>query len=330
MKRLILALAIIALSLPATFAQTGAKLTMFSEGGEPFYLMLNGVRQNAEPVTNLKVENLDQPYYKTLVIFADPNLGEIEKKMLMVSDAETGAPMSVTYQIKKGKKDEYVVKIFSYNEIDQPAAANSNVTVVNYNTQPMAAINFSLGVNGSATTGNTGSSVSVSETTTTTTTSGGTGGANINMDMNGTGMGVNVQIDDNMGGYSSSTTTTTTTTTTTSGSMTVSETNTGTAVNNGQCFYPMSGPDFSQAINSIESKNFSDDQMAVARQVINGNCLSTGQIIEMCELMSFEEEKLEIAKLGYAKCTDRNNYYQVNDVFSFSSSIDELEEHISR
>jgi hypothetical protein len=56
--------------------------------------------------------------------------------------------------------------------------------------------------------------------------------------------------------------------------------------------------------------------------------LSTDQIIEIVNLFSFEENKLDYAKFAYSKCVDKNNYFIVNDAFSFSSSTDELTEYI--
>jgi hypothetical protein len=42
------------------------------------------------------------------------------------------------------------------------------------------------------------------------------------------------------------------------------------------------------------------------------------------QLFTFEDNKLELAKFAYDYCIDRENYYRVNDVFTFSSSKDEL------
>jgi hypothetical protein len=45
-------------------------------------------------------------------------------------------------------------------------------------------------------------------------------------------------------------------------------------------------------------------------------------------LFSFEDSKLEWAEYAYGKTTDPNNYYQLNDGFTFSSSVDSLNEYI--
>jgi hypothetical protein len=63
--------------------------------------------------------------------------------------------------------------------------------------------------------------------------------------------------------------------------------------------------------------------------ITKANCLTSAQIKEVCELFGFEETKLTFAKHAYDYCTDKGNYYVVNDVFGFSSSSEELEKYIS-
>ncbi|MBK8658244.1 MAG: hypothetical protein IPN22_05070 [Bacteroidetes bacterium] len=55
-------------------------LTIFSEDGDKFFLILNGERQNNVAQTNLRVEDLPQPYYSAKIIFEDKSLADISKK----------------------------------------------------------------------------------------------------------------------------------------------------------------------------------------------------------------------------------------------------------
>ena len=41
-------------------------------------------------------------------------------------------------------------------------------------------------------------------------------------------------------------------------------------------------------------------------------------------LFVFESNKLEVAKSAYRKTVDKQNYYQLNDALTFSSSKEEL------
>lgn len=90
------------------------------------------------------------------------------------------------------------------------------------------------------------------------------------------------------------------------------------------CRAAMPAADFNQATAQIKKASFADDKMKVAKQITRNNCLSVNQIVEICKLFSFEDNKLEYAKFAYDFTFEKNKYYLINDVFSFSSSRDEL------
>ena len=68
--------------------------------------------------------------------------------------------------------------------------------------------------------------------------------------------------------------------------------------------------------------------MQLAKQITRSNCLLTSQVSELMGLFSFESQKLEFAKFAYEFTYDKGNYYKVNDVFGFESSIRDLEEYL--
>ena len=70
-------------------------------------------------------------------------------------------------------------------------------------------------------------------------------------------------------------------------------------------------------------------RLKTAKQIAGSNCLSTGQIVEICKVFGFEETKLDFAKFAYDHCTEKQNYFKVNNVFGFSSSVDDLTNYIS-
>jgi hypothetical protein len=69
--------------------------------------------------------------------------------------------------------------------------------------------------------------------------------------------------------------------------------------------------------------------MNVAKTFLKNKCVSVSQIKDIMALFSFEGDKLEFAKAAYDRCSDKENYYQVSDAFSFSSSNDELTDFIN-
>jgi hypothetical protein len=150
----------------------------------------------------------------------------------------------------------------------------------------------------------------------------------INIDMNVDGMpdmGVNMT--------ETQTTTTSTTTTTTNAAPVASPAPDHYVMPgyNGPigCPWPMDENQFANAKRSVESKSFDDAKMTVAKQITGSNCLTADQVRRMMAEMSFESAKLEYAKFAYNKTFDIGNYYVLNDAFDFSSSVEELNNHIN-
>lgn len=314
MKTKALVPAILLLFACSLAAQPVGHLTVFSDEGDKFFLILNGERQNVQAQTNIRVEDLPNPQYSAKVIFEDQTLGELSRN-LFVAD-ETGALMDVTYKIKRDKntqKPKLGAMPYSAVPVRQGFVAPSNVYVVRYgNPAPAATV---------ATPVSTGT---VTQTTTTTTTGApNTVGANVNI--NGVNMNMGISITDPLMTETHTTTTSTSYTTTSS---------TNAPVNNppvpAGCFngYPMSSSDFSSALSTVKNQSFEDTKLKTAKQVAAANCMNTSQITQVCNEFSFEESKLEFAKYAYDFCTEPKNYFKLNNVFSFSTSVDELTEYV--
>ena len=82
---------------------------------------------------------------------------------------------------------------------------------------------------------------------------------------------------------------------------------------------------FQDFILQIRSSNFESDKFSVAKQAIRSNYMSADQIGGIMMEFSYESSKIDFAKFAYAYCRDQQNYYQVNSAFSYSSSIQEME-----
>jgi hypothetical protein len=343
-------------------AQT-ANAVVYSELGEKFTLYLNSEAQNAQPQSNVKIKGLTADYYQARIDFEDASLADFANSNFAV---QKGA--EVTYIIKKNKKGEYVLRYHGEavigsavataptKAVDVEVAEIAEVDDVVVTEAPMD-VEMSMDMN-----------VAVPEeevveiTTTTTTTTGGTKPVakpsttktteNVSMGVNvgGVNMGVNFKVDEtavdmDVQESSSSTTTKTTTTTTkttTTGKTTPAPTAKPTpapkpvtkpdvviAESTSGCGKAMTAADFSSAKTSIGNKGFEEQKLSTAKMIIKANCLTAAQIKEVCGLFGFEETKLTFAKDAYDYCTDKGNYYVVNDAFSFSSSTEELEQFIS-
>ncbi len=306
MKKVLLIIAIIIFS-NNSFAQH-SNLTIFSEEGTPFYLVLNGIRQNQNPETNIRVNGLINEYYNAKIIFNNQSIPSLEKKYLMVVDVDKMRG-EATYKISRNKKGDLKFRYFSFTPAFQMLPPQSHVRVIEFNTIPMPEIIYA------------------ETTTTTTTTVGGPGNENVGVQISigGIGMDTNVSINDPM--ISGSSTTTTTTTTTTSGYPVAGGSD--VLIEEVGC-YPMDNRMFANALNSIRSKDFSDTQLILAKQIVSSNCLLAVQIKEIAKIFDFEDTKLSFAKFSYRYSYDPENYWQINDVFDFESTVEELNAFISR
>ena len=88
--------------------------------------------------------------------------------------------------------------------------------------------------------------------------------------------------------------------------------------------------EFGNVANAINNRVFESDKILVAKQAIGGRLLSASQVGRVMDMFTFESTKLDFAKWAYRQCFDPQNYYIVNDAFTFSSSIRELDEYIRR
>ncbi len=317
-KLLLLSFLLVTLS-SNIFAQS--EVSFFCQDGLKFWVIINGIKQNDTPQTSVKVSGLTATNYQSKVIFENNAIPAIEK-MIYTRDVD-GKYYSTSYNIKKDKNGNYVMKLNSMDENYVPVSGQ-------YTTQ--------LWVEDRPAT------VQTNQTTTTISSNAvnNRDGGNVNISAVDpvTGEGVNLNMSVNVGtpgiiGNGVVTTTTTTTTSTTSSTSGYQDNVVHTANQpehyimqgyNGRigCPWPMSAGDFQSAKNSIASKSFDDTRLTIAKQVTSANCLFCSQVKEIMLLFSFEATRLDFAKFAYGYVYDQGNYFKLNDAFTFESSIDEL------
>ncbi len=319
MKNYLLALSVLIFTAIAAKAQTGNAI-IFSENGELFTVILNGLQQNQQPTTNVKLSSLNAEWYKMKVRFNDAAIG--------TKDFNLGVSLGNerSFALHKKNNGDYSLRMISETPLAQAPPTQNGQTEVQYGSAP---------VQGGGTTTIT------SQTTTTNMGGAPMGGVNMGMNVNGMGVGISVSGMDMGAGSTTTTTTTTTTSSSSSSSMGTMDTpppayqapepqHYNMPGYNGPigCPYPMSREDFNSAKGSISSKPFEESKMTIAKQIIGSNCLTCSQVKEIMGLFSFENTKLDFAKYAYGYTFDLGNYYKLNDAFTFSSSIDDLNKYI--
>ena len=91
----------------------------------------------------------------------------------------------------------------------------------------------------------------------------------------------------------------------------------------------MCDEDFSFLKGSISRLSFDSSKLEMAKQAASSNILTSFQVYEIMELFTFESTKLDFAKFAFHNVFDKNKYFLVNNAFTFSSSISELDRYIN-
>lgn len=91
----------------------------------------------------------------------------------------------------------------------------------------------------------------------------------------------------------------------------------------------MNDYDFMELKTMVGNTSFDDTKLTICNQAISANRVSSNQVFELMTLLTFESNKLDLAKFAYRNVIDKNRFYVVNNAFTFSSSIDDLNNYIS-
>ena len=305
-----------------SYAQPSS-LTVFSEDGDKFWVILNGEKQNALPLTKVVVANQTEPFQKMRIIFEDEKIPTLNQSIQFIDYEKNWNDIS--YGIKQKSKGKYVLRVASW----KPSASASNSQVIlsedKMNSDESAPVKPAT---------KNIPDVKTSSTSSTTSMSSSSNSVGTNVQMADPSTGINFSMNVSMPNMEGMNATTTTTTQHTSSAVQTNipvepkEAANPSTNDPSRCSSAMSVMDFADAKKSISSKGFEDTKLQVAKQVAKNNCLNTSQVKEIIALFGFENTKLNFAKLAYERTIYKKNYYKVGDSFGFSSSVDELNLYI--
>lgn len=99
----------------------------------------------------------------------------------------------------------------------------------------------------------------------------------------------------------------------------------GYTINNGSYGLPMMGnAGFDALLRSLDAQRFDEARVSIANQAFRNHRFSAMQLRAIMLEMRFENNRLEVAKLGYHSLIDQQNIHVVTDAFRFSSSTTAL------
>lgn len=80
-----------------------SSLTLLNTSGKPFFVLLNGIRQNTTPETNVKIAGMVTGSYEVKLIFSDGKTGDLDKKLVLNESGDYLATIAMKgkhYQLK--------------------------------------------------------------------------------------------------------------------------------------------------------------------------------------------------------------------------------------
>ncbi|MEO7983629.1 MAG: DUF4476 domain-containing protein [Bacteroidota bacterium] len=86
----------------------------------------------------------------------------------------------------------------------------------------------------------------------------------------------------------------------------------------------MNARDFETVKDQLRKEWFENNRMISVKVIIDKSNFTTQQVKELMLLFTFEQNRLEVAEHAYCKTVDQQNYFQLNEVLSFTSSKEDL------
>ena len=92
----------------------------------------------------------------------------------------------------------------------------------------------------------------------------------------------------------------------------------------------MNEREFNQLYNSVEKAISDNNKFKIVSAATDHSMFSTSQIRQIMKLFTFEDGKLDCAKIMSKNATDRQNLYSLADEFTFSATKDKYLDYLKR
>lgn len=86
---------------------------------------------------------------------------------------------------------------------------------------------------------------------------------------------------------------------------------------------------FATFISKLKDKSFDNQKIDFVKTAMKNNWFTCDQVLEVIQSLSFENNKVDLAKLMWHKTTDKGNFFKIYDAFTFSTSEKSVQEYIN-
>lgn len=99
-------------------------LVVYTEEASPFYLVIDEIKQNEKPASNIRITDLEGDFHKVSVVFEDKNIEELHQS---VSFLNTGTEIKMV--VKKEEKGEYNIKYADETTLNKVEKVDNQVQI---------------------------------------------------------------------------------------------------------------------------------------------------------------------------------------------------------
>lgn len=92
--------------------------------------------------------------------------------------------------------------------------------------------------------------------------------------------------------------------------------------------FPISDPEFSALISSIQNESFESDMLSVVQISSKYNYYTVSQVVSLIDLFSFSNGKLEVVKMTYPNVIDKYNSHLIINAFTYSADKEKVRQII--
>ena len=323
------------------FAQSN--FTVFNNGGQKFFLIMNGIKQNSLAQTNVEVSGVKNGGYSVKLIFEDGKTGDIDKNFFI----ESASDINTKIVFKKGKGKLQLVSMVptvsaqSGSDVvifrpDNNAVYSDTPVITQTITQSTGNGNAGIQINVSGTEGQTPNNATPNGT------QGGNGsigisiadpisGENINMNV-----GVTINDGTNTNGQTNinQNSTTTTITTTTSSNTSTNVTPANNTPNPAAPAATVSGckntlTNSTVFIEDLKLQSFEDDRVDALKLALVNTCLYSVDAEKIMDLFTFDANQLSAAILLFDRLLDKDKASTLTKHITFDNTKMEFRNYIS-
>lgn len=293
----------------AAFAQTG-NISVYSDKGLKFTVVLNGIDQNDQPATHVKVNSVPEGSYRIKVRFENTKLGQASRGMFV----EPGKEYKMAVMHKSvATVDHHFDGV--QNQMVKTLGNDPNAKANNYDVMENYVIRY---VSESTANSNSSSNEQVVNFKARTqfsnpaneVSSGGPGGFSTSSSSSAKPTEVATQTATVQAAPAEVKTVETAQSSATTSSYATT------------CTSAMDETTFSATKSGVSAQTSPELKAQVAKQIINAVCMSVEQISGVAALIPGDAAKMDFVQYGFAYCFDPQNYASLSSIFETPESVD--------